>query len=303
MNRPSPLTKLWRLWREGIQIDKRLKEPLPYRAWKWLWQRKSQRTEVDGLFERLQATDWDVLVLLDACRYDVLSDLTTNAVIQKTSSPASATPEFLTKAQNTGVFDGSVYLSGNPQSAKHSPGDVEHVSVFDGAWDDELETVPPGPLYQTAMEYVGGNKQVVVHTLQPHYPHICQIGNQICAVPGGLHPKYFQDERLRDQKLQAILSNGYIEMRRAQKSYERCVRFAWKRASEFAVKAASEGNRVVISADHAELFGELGFVEHPVGLSLKSVTEVPWVVFEPPSETNSPEDVTDRLAALGYVEN
>jgi|GEM_PF-1507258 len=298
------LANVWQLWRTELRPDVRLSEPFPYRAWKWLWQRIPNRHSGRDLFDRLDADEWDVLVLLDACRYDVLAATASNAVIDNARSPASATPEFLSIARERGVFDGATYVSGNPQSDDNRPGDVEHVPVFKSDWDDGLATVPPEPLYRTAEDHLAdsGAGPVVVHTMQPHYPHLCEIADETQALPGGLHPHYL-DESQRNEKLQALLANGYIDLNRARESYKRSVRFAWERASDFAARAAARGHRVVISADHGEVFGNIGFVEHPQGVPLSKLRTVPWVVFEPSRRDDQPEDVSDRLAALGYVEN
>jgi len=138
--------------------------------------------------------------------------------------------------------------------------------------------------------------------MQPHYPHICRLDGQTTAVPGGLHPRYFDDNRLRDQKLQAMLANGYVELDRARNSYQCSVRFAWERASRFAAELSRDGYRVIISSDHGELFGEYGLVEHPMGVSVGGLVDVPWVKFEPVADLTSKKNVTDRLAALGYAE-
>jgi len=298
------IAKIWQLWRQDLPSDGGLKEPFPYRAWKWLWQRIPTRNTGSDLFNRLEETDWDVLVLLDACRYDVLNEVSTNAVINRTRSPASATPEFLSIARERDVFDGTKYVSGNPQTEDNRPGDVEHVPVFEDHWANDLSTVPPDPLYHAAREELATDdeKPIVVHTLQPHFPHLSSIGGETCAVPGGLHPIYL-DERLRDEKLQALLANGYVSLDRAKRSYRQSVRYAWDRASEFAATVAADGHRVVVSSDHGETFGESGFVEHPVGVPLADLRAVPWVVFEPPTDTETADDVSDRLAALGYVES
>jgi hypothetical protein len=68
----------------------------------------------------------------------------------------------------------------------------------------------------------------------------------------------------------------------------------------------SEGNRVVVTADHGEAFGyirQATMVEHPCNVDIRPLTDVPWVEFTPPT---TPQDtgnsVEDRLAALGYAE-
>jgi hypothetical protein len=76
-----------------------------------------------------------------------------------------------------------------------------------------------------------------------------------------------------------------------------------------------DADRVVITADHGEGFGEYGVYEHPVGCPAPTVKRVPWVVttatdsgdHDPDSHRESTtdahveSDVADRLADLGYV--
>ncbi|ELZ24419.1 hypothetical protein C475_12542 [Halosimplex carlsbadense 2-9-1] len=299
----TALAKAWRLGREELSAGGELAEPLAYRAWKRLWQAAPAVGRDPDLFERLDATDWDALVLLDACRYDTLGAVADDAVVGRARSPASATPGFLAAAEAHGVFDGATYVSGNPQSGEHSPGDVEHVPVYEDHWDDDLATVPPDPIFEAAGSRVREGERVVAHTLQPHYPHLARTGDRTAPIPGGLHPRYFPEERLRGEKLQALLANGYLDLGTARRSYERSVRFAWETAGRFAADLAADGHRVVVSADHGELFGEWGFVEHPMGVSVPPLVDVPWVVFEPRSGADPAESVGDRLAALGYAES
>jgi len=298
----NTLLKTWQLFATDRADSGSLQEPFPYRAWKWLWQHQPVSRTPD-LFDRLEAVDWDVCILLDACRYDVLSAVATNAVVDRARSPASATPGFLRAAQSEDVFDETVYVSGNPQSGKHSPSqNCEHVSVYETAWDDDLSTVRPDRLYEEVREHVTGDRPVVAHTLQPHYPHICQVNGRTIPVPGGVHPRFFADEWYHGEKFQAILANDLIDIDRARRSYEVSVRYAWERASEFAAELVSEGHRVVVTADHGELFGERGLVEHPVGVATDPLVSVPWVVFEPEQSVETPESVSDRLVALGYAD-
>ncbi|MDS0281742.1 hypothetical protein [Haloarcula onubensis] len=296
------LLKTWQLFRASEPDAGSLQEPFPYRAWKWLWQQAPGVREPD-LFDRLDAVDWDVLILLDACRYDTLADITTNAVVDRARSPASATPGFLSAANEARQFEETVYVSANPQSGKRSPSpNCEHVPVYETEWDDNLATVRAEDVYDAVRDHVGGDRPVVAHTLQPHYPHVCAVDGRTVPVPGGVHPRFFADEWYHGEKLQAMLANGLFDTARARRSYEACVRYAWERASEFAAELADDGHRVVISADHGELFGERGLVEHPVGVAVEPVVAVPWVVFEPETSVETPETVSDRLVALGYAE-
>lgn len=71
-----------------------------------------------------------------------------------------------------------------------------------------------------------------------------------------------------------------------------------------------EADRVVITADHGEMFGEFGLYEHIGGIPHPALKTVPWVEttatdshsYEPEIEARTDETaVEDRLADLGYL--
>jgi hypothetical protein len=303
------LLGLWRALGRGLPGGDDRTEPLPYRAWKRLWQLRSRSRGGwrSDLFDRLAAVDWDAVIILDACRRDVLASVADDAVVGRARSPATATGSFLRRARDRGLFADATYVSGNPQSGDHPPGAADHVPVYDDGWDDDLATVPPAAVYDAARDRLDRGERVVAHTIQPHYPHVCEVDGRLLPVPEGVHPRYLDDEADRDRKLQVLLANGRIDPDRTERSYRSSVAFAWRAASAFAAALAAEGRRTVITADHGELFGEYGFVEHPVDVNVRPLVEVPWVRFEPaPAGGAEGGDgdaaVADRLAALGYAE-
>lgn len=281
-------------------------EPLAYRAWKYLWQRFPGATRPD-LFKRIRDTDWDLLIILDACRYDTLADIAEGAVVKRAVSPVSSTPEFLSAVAETELFDDTVYVSANPQTDERRPSNslVRHIPLYNEGWDDNLATVPAERVYEDATAAVRNGERTVAHTIQPHYPHVYRYDGEIRPVVGGLHPAEF-DWTDKRPKLQALLANGQFDLEDAHTSYVSAVRHAWEEAHQTATTLSDEGYRVVVTADHGELFGEWGFVEHPVGVQLKRVIEVPWIEYSPRVErtdgSNVEHDVQSRLQSLGYVE-
>lgn len=273
-------------------------EPLSYRTWKRFGQLRGRRGWKSNLIDGIDESSWDLLIILDACRYDTLVDVADCAAVEPRISPATATKGFLATARRRGVFDGKTYVSANPQSGKHSPGSVAHVPVYDEQWDDTLLTVPPGPVYDRAQEELSAGNQVVAHTVQPHYPHICEVADRVRPVANGLHPNEMGTGS--GFQIQGALARGTVDLERSRQSYRAAVRFAWERARDISVELADAGHTVVITADHGELFGEWGFVEHPTDVPVRDLIRVPWTVFRPAtSESDRP---SDRLAALGYVE-
>lgn len=255
------------------------------------------------LFDRLQAVDWDVLLILDACRFDVLSAVAETAVVRPVRSPASSTPEFLEHARERGVFEGATYVSANPQTGKKRPGeDISLRPVYEEAWENRLGTVPAERVFRAVRNELDESNTVVGHVMQPHYPHICRIDGHTLPVPNGLHPREFKDSNLEASGLQALLASGAVNLDRARRSYEICVRYAWESASSFAASLASEGYQVAVTADHGESFGERGFVEHPVGIRIDPLVTVPWVTFGSGSNEGDQTGTEDQLKALGYVD-
>lgn len=295
------LVRLWRsLSRPFPSTDG--KEPVLYRGWKWAWQQRSRLGWRSDLFERIDETDWDVLIILDACRYDVLSEVATEVVVEPARSPASATPAFLELARNRGLFDETVYVSANPQTEDRSPGrDVTHVPLYRDRWEPTLSTVTPQTVYDEVRDHVDGDRPVVAHTVQPHFPHVCEIAGSTIPVPNGMHPALFDDID-PSKKLQNVLADGDFGLDRARRSYRSSVRFAWTRARDLAAELAGAGHTVAITADHGELFGDWGLVGHPSNVNLGSLVTVPWIVFEPTEDRSVDDSVEQRLMDLGYAE-
>jgi hypothetical protein len=280
-------------------------EPFSYRAWKWLVQQRSSLGWSGDLFERIERTSWDLLIILDACRYDTLSTVADCAVVDRAVSPVSATPEFLAASADRDLFGDAVYVSANPQTDKQNPvpkGTL--VDVSESGWDEYLATVPPSAVYEETLDHVEDGQRVVAHTLQPHFPHICQVGDSVVPVPGGFHPEQMDVGVAGDLKMQQALASGNASVETARRSYTVATRFAWSGALAVVVKALERDLTVCITSDHGELFGEWGLAEHPVGVDIKKLIEVPWVVFDPRQKGKDDEtpSVSKRLASLGYVE-
>ncbi|WP_265110540.1 hypothetical protein [Halosolutus halophilus] len=140
-------------------------------------------------------SDWDYCLLLDACRYDVFSEVYDDyldGTLEKRWSTGSSTPEW---AYRTFTGDHDIaYFSGNPfindlgiplnelkwgASCEYEWTASNHISdVFDvwkTGWDDGLGTVPPENLaeaFRENQEVVDGADRTVLHYMQPHAPYL-----------------------------------------------------------------------------------------------------------------------------------
>lgn len=132
--------------------------------------------------------NWDILVILDACRYDYFKQLYSkyfhNTGLQKVISPASNTHEWAKKVLEPHEWKDVVYVSANPFINSKAPIhglDVrkKFYKIYDAwlhDWDNELQTVLPNVLTERALEITEKypDKKFIIHYLQPHAPYIRQ---------------------------------------------------------------------------------------------------------------------------------
>lgn len=89
----------------------------------------------DPVWER----EWDVLVILDACRYDVFESEYGDAAwldqLEAMTSVGSASPEWMDNTFTPGYYDemeSTAYVTGNPYSENHVP--AGRLSLLDEVW-------------------------------------------------------------------------------------------------------------------------------------------------------------------------
>jgi hypothetical protein len=138
---------------------------------------------------------WDYCLVLDACRYDVFSEIYGEYLdgdLEKRRSIGSSTPEWAYR-NFTGYHD-IAYFSGNPfindlgiplnelkwgASCDYDWTAADHISqVFDvwkTGWDDDLGTVPPEGVTEAFRENRNAAdraERTVLHYMQPHAPYL-----------------------------------------------------------------------------------------------------------------------------------
>lgn len=131
--------------------------------------------------------DWDYLIVLDACRYDVFKDVYEDYLsgdLSKKESPACRTPDWFKSEFNDKKFDDIVYVSSNPhinsraesKGIKASENFHDVIDVWMTGWDDDKMTVPPEEVKKAAEEASSKypDKRLIIHFIQPHYPYLDQ---------------------------------------------------------------------------------------------------------------------------------
>lgn len=223
--------------------------------------------------------DWDNLIILDACRYDVLREAMGKDIDYRTSR-GSNTLEWFRENFIDKKYPDIVYVTANPWISKVA-GDIFHkiISAWKDGWDDDLGTVHPKTTTEYAKEAAQRypDKRLIAHYMQPHTPYIEK--NDLPTRPW------------RD------LEKGKIDPLYVWSLYKKNLEITLPHVYEL---VESLEGRTVISADHGELFGKriLGlfpFAGHRWGLHIPELTKIPWVVYKDEPKVIDTKDERQRL--------
>ncbi|MCQ4334955.1 hypothetical protein KM295_16000 [Natronomonas sp. F2-12] len=281
-----------------------MKEEVGYRARKRVIQQLTSRRRSDQ-FTRLQSADWDILIILDACRTDILQQAA-GWPVDSAISPASCTPQWLQAVSSDSLFEGTHIISGNPQYEKVDANiSYETLEPFwKNHWDSTLQTVPPEPILDRVDDIVEeSSHSIVAHLQQPHWPYIAKLGNEWMLAYDDLGPWTLDSEEITS--VQVAMQRGVIDIAKAKQAYDASIRSVWHTLTEYLPDWINSEYRVIVTADHGEMFGllrEFGFYEHPCSCHLAPLINVPWIELTPREETQTADKVEDRLRALGYAE-
>jgi len=285
--------------------------------------------------------DWDVLILLDTCRVDALHEVAPEydfiGGVNSIQSVGGRSPEWVAKTfveEYEEAIQQTAYLSANvfakPILDTKSP-DASSLADKSFTYDllDRIPTVDvdtlgkceylfeyesvgeEGPLGHTEggtpPRYVtdrgidvarnGEFDRLILHYLQPHPPYMTRAIEQNRSLQ-----KHERDwwGYLGDTGDKETIWESYLaELRYALDEVE-------------ILLENLDADRVAISADHGEAFGEYWEFGHKTGSIHPKVRNVPWVEttaedtgsyepkFDAPAQNNEEDNLSERLQALGY---
>jgi hypothetical protein len=255
--------------------------------------------------------DWDVLVVLDACRYDLFEEYNPFDVsVEKVHSNASQTREYIRENFVGRDCLDTVCITASPQFADFDIDFAHTEHVWRDQWNTEFRTVLPESVTDAAIEAADEypDKRLVVHFMQPHYPFIGPTGQTLDD-----QATFGSDvERL---SIWEQLSDGRIEEATVRKAYAENLELVLPEVKRL---VENVNGKTVITSDHGNLYGQrvcwlpIKIYGHPAGIYHPELTAVPWV--ELPFETRRPvvsaasssvnneefEGVEERLNDLGY---
>lgn len=280
--------------------------------------------EVSPLVER----DWDNVLLLDACRFDlfaeVLEDHPLPGRLSKRRSVQSGTPGYLAENFADGTFHDVVYVTANPYVETELPADTFHAidHVWRDGWDEDLQTVTPETMAERAEVAAERypDKRLIVHFNQPHAPFIGDVrldGRKASAIRQTALGDEALDPRDRLRTPFEQLGDGDRTRGEVWEAYRSNLERAMPAVDRL---LTSLSGLTAITADHGNALGEFAWpfpirvYGHPLGILTPALTEVPWHVYQngdrktvrtdPPVEGDEgvDEETQARLRQLGYAE-
>lgn len=274
----------------------------------------------------IYSAEWDICIVLDSARYDMLRDaLTERATAAQTDavwSRGSITTEWLSQTfrspyeqaiadttlvtasphSQTVFGDGDWLTNSGSVGVPYPANPAVGLDAFDGVHElwrshaGEHGAVGPATMRDATIEahqQAGG--RVVAHWLQPHEPFIAPDAE---IVGGGPTETNVWDG----------LNSGRYEAEEVWQSYRATL--DWGLDYVFDVLESVDAD-VLITADHGNAMGELGVYGHPFGWLQPAVRRVPWLETRATQLHDTEPDVLsggerqkssvdEQLAALGY---
>jgi hypothetical protein len=273
--------------------------------------------------------EWDLLVVLDACRYDALSALApefdfvddADAIYSVGSSTRewganTFTGRHRERIEETAVVCSNAQLTrtletGNamesPLAQRFTSWDTLGPDAFH-TFDSVSDYAPTDPFGGTSLPEIATDRAIrvgrstdadrmVVHYLPPHSP--------------------FRVAALRENRpLEAEEFRPFDYLRdggdpdRVWELYLDELRWGLKHVGVLLDNVDAE--RAVVTADHGELFGHLGLHSHPTGVPHPQLRRVPWLEttatdtgsyeprYEKPDGRHSRRETAKQLEYLGY---
>jgi hypothetical protein len=222
--------------------------------------------------------DWDTLVLLDACRYDLFeAENPFDAPVEAVYSNASHTREFLRKNFTEAHLD-TVYVTASPQLAGYEGRFAQLVHVWQDHWDEEDRTVRPESVTDAALEVAERypDKRLIVHYMQPHYPFIGRTGQSLTT-----HATFTGGQRRQEfASVWELLAAGKVTPEIVRQAYRENLLVVLPEVERL---VGALTGKTVVSSDHGNLFGKrvtrlpFRIYGHPEGIHDPDLTRIPWV--------------------------
>lgn len=260
--------------------------------------------------------EWDVLVILDACRVDLMESVVDDydfiTSVPSLYSVGGTSDEWMQRTfgdVDSATLESTAYVTANAH-LQHTDVDYDEFGVLDEVWrygwDDELGSVRPRTMTDRAIAVHRESdvERLIVHYMQPHAPFLDDPEvTEGMTLDGDPDDSASVDvwDKLRD---------GRLSWSDVWSAYQRNLCRALDEVA--LLRENIDADRLVVSADHGNAMGELGQYGHGRHERVDSVCQVPWVVTDatdtgsympsvsPDESIEEERGVEETLQALGY---
>lgn len=283
----------------------------PRDAYRWI-RRNFIQAAAEGFYTRRHARypfgeDWDILIVLDACRYDLAVEASPNdwGEPERAISPGWNSKTWIDRVFShaaESALSETIYITANPYSPRVDQDELQLVDeVWKYAFDEELGTIPPRPLTDRTIQHhrATGAERLIVHYMQPHLPPVNRR----------------HDLGLQSDGMAWRNGNPWVLIESDQRDPAEIVPLYRDNLTPVLDEVELllenvDAETVVVTADHGNYLGESGHWGHHNRFARDSaVRAVPWWELTATDEhTHEPSeyeheagvDRGEQLAALGY---
>ncbi len=283
----------------------------------WMYRITNKHPLGTNIYKR----DWDVLIILDSCRVDAIKEVKEEYdfinSLNKITSVGSTSSEWLMKTFTNDYLDQikkTAYVTGNAYSeeifsiSENNTNSIVSGLNMDGVvsyndfhyleevWrmvDERFSFVGPRMTTDRSISVARSTtaKKLIIHYMYPHDPYP--------RAPNSLQKPF---SKLRD---------GSVSKSKVWDLYIDNLRYVLDDVELLLKNIDSE--RVIITSDHGEAFGEYGCYKHKFACPLPSVKRVPWIKttatntnsyepkYEAPESKSDKVSAEERLKQLGYL--
>lgn len=258
----------------------------------------------------IMSQDWDNLLILDACRFDMFKQI--NSIpgnLDFVISRGSHSREFYQKNFQDKLYNDTIAVSANPYTPTMAQDSffnlqttfgetqiaedksrVDTIEIDDGHTMEatHVDNVHPGRLNELAMRSLEQypNKRLIVHYMQPHDPYLGETAADIreSFSEDGYTFRYWADaDSASDDDpngLMSLATNGQISSEQMKEVYKENLRIVLRYIEKLLSKI---DGKTIITSDHGELLGEqVGSKRffHYNEMYVEELRKVPWLVID-----------------------
>lgn len=234
-------------------------------------------SEIDEEPIPLKELDYDNIIILDACRFDLYKEVT--GCENYRISTGSSSKDSIKSNFSENDWRDTVLITANPhfhesqfeEVTGRELEDVFHTvfKTFETGWDKDKGTVPPEKVSKDAItaQKLFPDKKKIIWYMQPHRPF---IGSKIQDYRAKLGEN--AQIQYRTEDIFKLAERGEYDQEEMWSAYKQTLELVLKDIEDLNDKLTGE---TLVTSDHGNVMGESGLYGHPPNLDTESIRKVP----------------------------